>query len=163
LGREGALAVKKLIIAFAVVLMLSGASVSFMKFMKLGPFASKEAEQASQPVAVKPLATPRFIDMEPLVVSIFDGDKLATNIQITLKLETLSDAHAAQIRGKLPRISDAFLRDLHSFIPRHFKNAERLDVGVLKDRLQMVGDKVMGKDVITGVLIQSVNNLPARS
>lgn len=154
---------KKLIIAFAVVLMLSGASVSFMKFMQLGPFASKEAEQASQPVAVKPLATPRFVDMEPLVVSIFDGDKLATNIQITLKLETLSDAHAAQIRGKLPRISDAFLRDLHSFIPRYFKNAERLDVGVLKDRLQMVGDKVMGKDVITGVLIQSVNNLPARS
>ena len=158
---------KKLLIAFAAVLMLAGGSISVMKFMKLGPFASPEdiearAQAAAQAAAAK-RATPLFIDLEPLVISIFDGDKLAANIHITLKIETHSDAHAAQIRSKLPRISDAFLRDLHGFIPRHLRNAERLDVGVLKERLTMVGERVMGKGVITGVLIQSVNDLPARS
>lgn len=151
---------KKLVIAMAVILMLAGASVSVMKWMNVGPFAKKGT--VAEAPAPKPAIQPRFVDMEPLVVSVFDGDKLAANIQIGIKLETLSDANASAIQKKMPKISDAFLRDLHDFLPRLMRQSDRIDVVVLKDRLKGVADKVMGKNVISGVLIQSVHNSPAK-
>lgn len=151
---------KKLAIGLIVLLMLAGASVSVMKWLKIGPFASKGATAEAPPPP--PPAQPRFVDMEPMVVTIFDGEKVAANIQIGIKLETLSDANASAIQKKMPKVRDAFLRDLHTFIPRLLKTSERIDVAVLKDRLQGVADKVMGKNVISGVLIQSVYNSPAK-
>ena len=58
----------------------------------------------------------------------------------------------------MPILTDAFVRDLHSFIPRLLKVKERVDVLIIKQRLQMVSNKVLGKDMVSNVLVQSIIN-----
>ena len=58
-------------------------------------------------------------------------------------------------------MSDAFLRELHGFIPRLLKKEENLDILLIRKRLQMVADKVTTPGTIRDVLIQSVTETPA--
>ncbi len=61
----------------------------------------------------------------------------------------------------MPKISDAFVRDLHAFMPRLLKDKERIDVLILKQRLQVIGDRLFGAGYIKDVLVQSVIDTPA--
>ncbi len=147
---------KKLTIAFAVLMMLTGVTVSIMKSMGIGPFANSGSED--QEVAAAPSEPPRFMDMAPLVISVFHGDKVATTIHIQLKLEIIGSEKEAKISRMMPRLNDAFLRDLHAFIPRLLRKQNRIDVVIIKQRLQMIADKVAGKGNIDNVLIQSITD-----
>ena len=62
----------------------------------------------------------------------------------------------------MPVINDAFLHNLHSFLPRLLKEKERLDVLIIKQRRQLISDKVAGKYLIKNVLVQSVVEQPRR-
>ena len=152
---------KIVVIAFALLMMVAGGTVSMMKWLKIGPFAEKSAEE----VKVVKVATgpPVFVDMDPLVVTLFQGDRVAALIQIQLKLETVGNENVQRIQRSMPRLSDAFLRELHGFIPRLLKKEENLDILVVKKRLQMVADKTTAPGVVRDVLIQSVTETPAPS
>ena len=100
--------------------------------------------------------------MDVLVIPIFQGEKVAATVQIQLKLEAANVESASEIARLLPRLSDAFLRDLYGFIPRHLRKEEHLDVALIKDRLQFVGNKVAGPGVIKSVLVQAVLEIPGR-
>ena len=56
----------------------------------------------------------------------------------------------------MPILTNAFIRDPHSFILRLLKEKERIDVLIIKQRLQMVSDRVLGRDVVSNVLVQSI-------
>ena len=60
----------------------------------------------------------------------------------------------------MPVLTDAYVRDLHSFLPRLLRSEERIDVLIIKQRLQFIGNKVAGKGLIDNVLVQSVINQP---
>jgi hypothetical protein len=100
--------------------------------------------------------------MDVLVIPVIQGERVAATVQIQLKLETDTVDNASEIARLLPRLSDAFLRDLYGFIPRHLRKEEHLDVVLIKDRLQLVGDKVAGPGVIKNVLVQAVLENPGR-
>ena len=147
---------KKLTIAFAVLMMLTGVTISVMKSQGIGPFASTETgESGPAPASDEP---PRFMDMAPLVISVFHGDKVATTIHIQLKLEVLGSDNEEKISRMMPRLNDAFLRDLHAFVPRLLRKHDRVDVVIIKQRLQMIANKVAGKGSIDSVLVQSITN-----
>lgn len=152
---------KIVLIVFAFLLSSTGVTIGVMKWLQMGPFAEKKKEEAV--VKAAPPVEPKFLDMDPLVISLFDADKLAGTIQIVVKLETSSDANSILIQKQMPRLNDAFLRELHAFIPRHLRGADRLDLPVVKDRLQMVADKVLGPKIVSNVLVQSITNVAPRS
>jgi flagellar basal body-associated protein FliL len=155
---------KKLVIIIAVVLMLTGGIISVLKTMEIGPFASATDEDAAQndeegegdERSTPKREPPRFVDMEPLIITIFQDQKVATTIQITVKLETTGAKNEAAINKLLPRLGDAYLRDLYAFVPRLLRKTERIDVFAIKARMQLVSDKVAGPGVVDGVLVQSV-------
>jgi hypothetical protein len=143
--------------------MIAGAAVSVMKTLGLGPFATQqesEYETASidqeEDGKAAPRRAPRFIDMEPINVPVFADDKVATSIQITLKLEVVGTENEARIKRNMTRLQDRFLRDLYAYVPRLLRNEERVSVFVIKRRLQLVSDKTLGPGTIAGVLVQSV-------
>ena len=146
---------KKLIIAFLAIFLIAGGTVGALKFLKVGPFAGKDEKVAKKD---KPIVPPLFIDVPPLNVPLFADDKVAGTVLIQLKLEAIGTANEAKINHQLPRITDAFLRELHTFIPRLLHKTRRLDVFILKKRLQMVSDRVVGKGVVSNVLVQTVTN-----
>ncbi len=148
---------KKLIIIIALLVMLTGGAIAALKTLSLGPF-----KYQVKTIKVKEVKadTAIFIDMEPLGIPIFRGNKVIATIQIQVKLETGNKENSENIKRKMPVIRDAFIRDLHSFMPRLLKAKERVDVLIVKQRLQYIGDKVAGKGLIKNVLVQSVLDQP---
>ncbi|MCH7956584.1 MAG: hypothetical protein IIB63_03425 [Proteobacteria bacterium] len=152
---------KKIVIAVAIMLMLAGGTISVLKWLGIGPFGDGDAVE-TEATGTTPGEPLRFVTMDVLVIPIFQGDKVAATVQIQLKLEAASVENESEIARLLPRLSDAFLSELYGFIPRHLRKEERLDVALIKDRLQMVGDKVAGPGVIKSVLVQAVLENPSR-
>ncbi|MBT3306070.1 MAG: hypothetical protein HN377_06260 [Alphaproteobacteria bacterium] len=146
---------KKLLFLFAMLIMLVGGTIGLLKFLELGPFKPKKGE-IKEIIKKDIVDSTVFIDMETLALPIFQGNRVAATVQIQVKLETNNEVKAERIRQMMPVITDAFVRDLHSFIPRLLRAEERIDVLIIKQRLQMVGDKVTGKGTISNVLVQSI-------
>ena len=150
---------KKLIMVFAALMMLTGATVSIMKALAIGQFSGKVAESAAEAKArLNAPEPPRFIDLEPLIVPIFHGDEIVATIQISVKLEAVGAANETRINRIKPRLNDAYIKDLYSFIPRLLRNQERVNVFIIKKRLQMVSDKLLGEGIISDVLVQSITD-----
>ena len=152
---------KKIVIAVAVIVMLAGGTFGVLKWLGIGPFGDGDVVEV-EATGTTPGEPPSFVTMDVLVIPIFQGDKVAATVQIQLKLEAADVESASEIARLLPRLSDAFLRDLYGFIPRHLRKEEHLDVALIKDRLQLVGDKVAGPGVIKSVLVQAVLENPVR-
>jgi len=148
---------KKLIIIIALLVMLTGAAIAALKTLSLGPF--KDQVKAAKVKEIK-ADTAIFIDMEPLGIPIFRGNKVIATIQIQVKPETGNEDNSDRIKRRLPVSRDAVIRDLHSFMPRLLKAKERVDVLVVKQRLQYISDKVAGKGLIKNVLVQFVLDQP---
>jgi len=146
---------KKFVVVFAMLLMLSGGSISIMKTLEMGPFAKTEGEAAEEAVSDEP---PRFIEMGLLLIPIFSGDRVATTIQIQIKLETMGTENESKVNKMMPRINDAFLRDLYAFIPRLVRKEGKIRAIVIKKRLEMIAGKVAGPDLISNVLVQSITD-----
>ena len=149
---------KKLLLIFGLLVMLCGGTVSALKFLKLGPFQEEEVLEEKPEEQVE--ATILFVDMEPLAIPIFQGNKVAATVQIEVKLVTNGKDNVERIKQIMPIITNAFVRDLHSFMPRLLKAEERIDVLIIKQRLQLISNKVAGKGLIKNVLVQSVIDQP---
>lgn len=149
---------KKLIIIAVGILLLLGGVGSLLKTMKLGPFAEVVAE--AEEAMVRDDDT-LFVDMEPLVIPVFQGDRVAATVQIQIKLETIGSENKANLQRIMPRISDLFITDLHTFIPRLLKQEERIDVLIIKQRLKLMSDRQVGPELIQNILVQSVIDTPA--
>jgi len=149
---------KKLLLIFGLLVMLCGGTVSALKFLKLGPFQGEEVVEEKPEEQVE--ATILFVDMEPLAIPVFQGNRVAATVQIEVKLVTNSKDNVERIKQIMPIITNAFVRDLHSFMPRLLKAEERIDVLIIKQRLQLISNKVAGKGLIKNVLVQSVIDQP---
>jgi flagellar FliL protein len=151
--------VKKIMVVLAALFILAGGAVAALKWLGIGPFAPKET--AAKEAPKKPEVQTIFIDMDPIMVPLLQGNGVAATIQIQIKLETEGQENAIFLKRRMPKISDAFVRDLHAFMPRLLKDKERIDVLILKQRLQVIGDRLFGKGYIKDVLVQSVIDTPA--
>jgi flagellar basal body-associated protein FliL len=146
----------------AVVLTLAGGSVGVMKWMQLGPFAPEEVAGEGA-TASRKREPPRYIDAEPLNISVIMNERPRAVVQITAKLEVANDKDAATVHRRMVRLTNAFVTDLHDFLPRVLRETDHIDLDLLKDRMQLVADKTFGKGLIKQVLIQSVHDGGSKS
>ncbi|MEQ8664365.1 MAG: hypothetical protein RIC16_01445 [Rhodospirillales bacterium] len=145
---------KRLALAIAFLLFVAGSAIGVMRYMKIGIFAPPPGTVAE----VKAPVAPSFIDMEPLVINIFDGSKVTATVQVVVKLQTVGKEDTAFVNKNLPRLSNAFLQDLHSFLPRLLKRGDsHIDVFVLKKRLKLIADRLYPNEPVADVLIQAIN------
>ncbi|MBL6928332.1 MAG: hypothetical protein ISR44_04095 [Rhodospirillales bacterium] len=150
-------------ISVAVLLMIAGGAIGVMKQIEWGPFApGGDTPETAGSEDQSPPEPPRFVDMEALVVPVFAGDKAVGTIQIHIKLETLGAENEEALHRLMPRISDAFLRDLYVYIPRLLRKTGNVDVIAIKQRLQRVALKTAGKGRVENVLVQSVTETSKR-
>ncbi len=146
---------KILVILITVVIILAVGTFGALKYLELGPFAPKGEIAEDTVVSDEPAI---FIDLEPLLINIFQDDQVATTIVIQVKLETRGNDNASYVNKQLPKITDKLLRDMHSFLPRVMKGENaRVDVFVLKKRMKLMVDKLIPGRRIHDVLIQSVS------
>ena len=154
---------KKLILIIAVIIMIGGGGFSGMKVMELGPFAPAPAAGADKeaPKLSKRDRAPRFVDMDPLLIPVFQGNRVAAMVQIRLQLETTRKNRKALMKA-MTRLSDAYIRDLNSYIPRLMRQGGEIDVDKVKSRLYIIAERSIGKGLVNNVLIQSIVDRPNR-
>ncbi len=146
---------KKIVIVFAVLLMISGGAISVLKWLEIGPFAPVVVGEVTE--EVKSDEPPVSIPMDDLVVTLFSDNTVAATVMIRLNLEVLGSDNADKVTKVLPRLSDAFFKDLYTFIPRVVHKEKKLTADILQQRLLMTGNKLLGKGVLNNVIIESVS------
>lgn len=149
---------KKLLIGFIIlILILVGAALT-LKFLKIGPF-EETAQEAPDPAQVAAERAerekPTFVSMEPLVINVLDGDQVAANFQFEIKIEVQGTENASKVRKLERRLKDAFIKDLHAFVPRLLKQTNELDLVVLQQRLRLISNQIAEPGIVQDVLIQS--------
>jgi len=150
---------KKLIIIIFAIILLTGAAISIMKWMQLGPFA--EAEDAAQkPAPAKEVEQSTFLELEPLVIPLYNGNEVIATVQIQAKIEVIGKEKSIKVQRMMRQLKDRFLSDLYAFLPRLLKQEGRLKIGIIKDRMNIMAGIVAGPDLIQDVLIQSVQEIP---
>ncbi|MFC1672771.1 hypothetical protein ACFL12_01350 [Pseudomonadota bacterium] len=157
---------KKLVIAFAVLIMLAGGTVSILKYLALGPFektpeeiAAEQAEGANTKETMSIFAArPRYLEMDPIQVPVFQDNDVAGTVMIHYKLEVMSVDGERTVAKAKRQIGDALIKDFSFYIPRTLRNNKTLDVTLVKYRIMMVAEKIVGKNVISDALIQAVTS-----
>ena len=143
---------KKLIIGIVAILVLAGGTTAAMKFLTIGPFAEGPTQDNKDTEKKKRI--PIFIDMEPLILSLIEDNKISKPLQIQITLETDGQENAKFLEQRLTKLKAEFFKDLYSFIPRLLKKKSRLDIPILRERLKVVGGRFVGKNYIDGVQVQ---------
>jgi len=153
---------KIVIFVFVGIILLSGGSIGLMMYLEIGPFANedKKANVDSTPKDEKPekKVVIETVTMAPLSIPIIQNGKIALNLQLEVQIDT-TKTKAPKLREKLPILKDAYVRDLFSFIPRQLRKSKKLDQETLRRRLQVMGQRTVGKGIILAVNIKSYSEV----
>ena len=152
---------KKIVVILAALFILVGGVVATLKWLGLGPFENSETAETEEAPDKDPGMQTIFVEMEPIMVQLLNGNAVAMTVEVQVKIETEGQDNAIFLTRQMPKISDAFVRDLYAFMPRMLKTKKRIDVLILKQRLQVVGERLMGKGLIKDILVQSEIGTPA--
>lgn len=154
-----------IILAVVMLLVIGGVTVAYFTGL-LEPIIAWATEKENEEEGVnvsdeqKGEKNKILINMDPLAIPIFQGNRVAATAQFKVKLETNDEKKAELIRKILPVITDALIRDLHDFMPRLLKSKKKIDYVIVRQRLQLIVNKVAGKDTVSNVLVQSLNEQP---
>ena len=149
---------KKMLMAGGGVLLLIGITVGVLKWQNIGPFSNDggTAEKEEAYIAPDLGDKPTFLDVDPIVIPIFKDNEVVGNIQLGIKLEIIGNDAYRIVTQRKAKLVDAYLRDLYVYIPRYLMRAAQVDLVVVKKRLIVLTDKVMGPGTVKDVLIDGV-------
>lgn len=147
--------IKKLLVPLLGLLLLGGGVVGGMIFLNVGPFKNpeKETKSVSEMLNLGSPA-PAFMDMPPLVIPIFIEDRPVRNIYLEVRLD-VDYKNRKLVEARLTKLRDAFLTDMHTFLPAHLRYRDSTDLEAVKLRLKRVADRTLGEGQIKNVLIRT--------
>jgi len=153
---------KIVIFVFVGIILLSGGSIGLMMYLEIGPFANEEkkanGDSTTKDEKPEKKIVIQTITMAPLSIPIIQNGKIALNLQLEVQIDT-TDKKAPKLEEKLPILKDAYVRDLFSFIPRQLRKSKKLDQETLRRRLQVIGQRTIGKKIIHAVNIKSYSEV----
>jgi uncharacterized membrane protein YhdT len=98
-----------------------------------------------------------FVEMTPIILPIVDGGRVVQSVSIIVSIETASPAVADRARALRPKLVDAFLTELYGLLnERTAIRAGVVQVDVVKARLLIAAERVLGEGSVTDVLLQVV-------
>lgn len=114
----------------------------------------KEKAEADSKVA--------FVKMDPLTLPVVNKDGVVQIINISITLEAADAEIAKEIERFQPRLKDAYIQDMYGVLGRKGAIDDKgvIQVERVKERLNKITTKVLGKDKVNGVLLQAVQQRP---
>lgn len=102
-----------------------------------------------------------FVELDPLVLPIIDKYGVSQVVSLVVALE-IGDKHNTEIVTKLsPKLKDAYIQDMYGTLNKKAAlEGGVVQVGVIKNRLNKITDDVLGKNVVSDVLLQVVQQRP---
>lgn len=162
---------RKIALAFVLLIMVAGGTVSALMTFEMGPFAKTEEELAREAELRSgedgELASftgrPFYIEMDPLMIPVFQDNELVGTIQIIYKLQVHGHKNERNVFKLKTKLSDALFKDFTYYIPRTLRKNQNLDISLIKYRVLMVSDRIIGKGVVSDALIQGLSQIAAGS
>ena len=154
---------KKVIMTIAALALLGGTAaggyIFFMKPAEASETSDKKEEKKADKGAAD--ATVAFVQMSPLVLPIVDKNGVSQVISLVISLEVKDDISAKEVERLTPRLKDAYIQDMYGVLTRQAAmEGGVVQVGYIKNRLNQVTTKIMGKDRVNDVLLQVVQQRP---
>ena len=149
---------KKLIFLFAGIIILAGGTVLALNLLGVWPFSSPTSavvQPTDQEANKNKKGLPKnktTIKMEPIFIPIIQRNKVALNLKLEMAIVCAKKSEQL-VKQKLPILKDAYIQDLLSFIPRKLRKNSKLDKVTLKRRLEIIGNKTIGKGKILSINI----------
>lgn len=102
-----------------------------------------------------------FVELDPLILPIIDENGLSQTLNLVVVLEVTGEENAKEVERLVPRLKDAFIQDMYGVLNKRAALRDGvLQVGMIKERLGKISDKVMGEGVVDDVLLQVVQQRP---
>ncbi len=102
-----------------------------------------------------------FVKMDPLILPIMDENGVSQIISLVVALEVKDEETAKEVQFMAPKIKDAYLQDMYGVLNRKAAlEGGAVQVGMIKKRLNMITNKVLGEDKVSDVLLQVVQQRP---
>ncbi|MEQ8449983.1 MAG: hypothetical protein RIB97_09895 [Nitratireductor sp.] len=138
---------KKLILIVLILLLLAGGGGgAYWWFFMRGA----DGAAAPEPPPPEPAV---FVEMEALTIPVIRGGAVAKYVLLKVSLEVEDEGAREAVVERMPRLKDAFLRDLHAYFASIPLDSP-LNVRTVKTRLKRVADGIVGRGVVREVLIQ---------
>ncbi|GAB6053644.1 hypothetical protein JCM17960_24640 [Magnetospira thiophila] len=136
---------KILAIVLAALIVLAGGTFAVASWMGYDLLALIMGDEQPAPQEEQaPVMEPKYVDLEPLMVPLIEGDRMVATVAVEIKFECMGDANEATLKRLAPKISDGFLRDLYGYLPRMLRKSKEVDLALLKDRLLLLAAKATG-------------------
>lgn len=105
-----------------------------------------------------------YVDLTPLSVPVINDAGLIQQVSVAVSLECPMGKRD-QVNAFKPRLMDAYLRELYGALGsgRVMMHGNVVDVEAIKTRLGAVTQKVVGPDLVSDVLLQSVHQYAMRA
>ncbi len=104
----------------------------------------------------------QYVELDPLMLPIVDDHGVSQTINLVIALEVNSSASVDKAKRLKPKLTDAFLQDMYGILnERAAMKGGILQIGMIKERLNRVSDRVMGDDEsVHDVLLQVIQHRP---
>ncbi|PPR61687.1 MAG: hypothetical protein CFH10_01074 [Alphaproteobacteria bacterium MarineAlpha4_Bin2] len=136
-----------IIIIAVIVIAASGGAVWYFFLQADAP--TLEAQKERQPAE-----KPEFVDIENLKISVIKKGRVDRYITISVSLE-MQDKEAKILADQaLPRLNDAFFRELHSYFSMQKPGQTGINVGQVKARLMWAAERAIGRGKVRRIIIQ---------
>lgn len=145
-----------LVIAF---LMMVGGIIGGLYFWGIDPLerfnslignAPAEPKAAEQP---KPTVPPSYVDFGLLIVPVVQDREVKKQAELILRLEVPFEKKEV-VAQNLPRLQNAFLEDMMAFLPYQLRYTSELDEAAIRNRLNVISEKILGPGMVKNVSIE---------
>jgi hypothetical protein len=127
-----------------------------------GIHAATAAETSKEPAKKSDAAAGTSVEMPYLIAPLSEGGTLVAYAYVSCKIVGTSQATALEIRGKMPFIQDAFVRDVNASSIGKPDDPMAVDNATLRSRLLVLAKKVMGPGKVVDLKLMQVQISPMR-
>lgn len=146
----------RLIVIVVAFLIMVGGLIGGLYFWGIDPLAKfnqlvgNAPADPNAPVVVQPQS---YVDFGILIVPVVQDREVKKQAEMILRLEVPYDKKEV-VAQNLPRLQNAYLQELMSFLPMHLRDSDRLDQAVVRRRLVLLSERVLGPGMVKDVLIE---------
>ena len=142
----------KLIVILVVVaiLLLGGGGAAY--FFRDALFGGGASSAAKLPIKTDPEA--QFVDLETINIAVIRNRRVEKHVVIQVSLEVANNEARVEVSKALPRIKDAFIKDMYDYYAIAPAGQQGVNVEAIKKRLKRTVDTVMRDGSVKDVLIQ---------
>ena len=143
---------KKILLALVVILLAGGSAVYFLRTKSAEETVAK-SEHSRAPSTGEHI----YLKLAPITATIFRQDKAAGTYTAAVTLQIDSESSRTDIIQVRRRLRDTMFRELHAMFEREEYTGRKVSVDAVKQRMLVVAQRELGKDVVLDVFINTLS------